>query len=115
MPRGANNFMIVTENANVDNIMVNMMNSCFGNTGQRCLAGSVVMTVGSKEFHNKFRERFLKECKAIKAGNGMDESSFMGPLVSKAAKKKILEQIQAGLNEGATLALDGRDLACPGI
>ncbi len=111
---GANNFLVVTPHANIDNIMLNMMNSCFGNTGQRCLAGSVIMTVGSKEFYEKFKARFIKECKALKIGYGMDKTSFMGPVVSKAAKNKLLAQIQEGLDEGAKLILDGRNIVVPG-
>ncbi len=72
--------------------MPNMMNSCFGNTGQRCLAGSVAMVVGSEKFYNRFKEKFLNATKALKVGSGMDKESFMGPVVSKRALDRILQR-----------------------
>lgn len=111
---GANNFLIIMEDANLDKIMSNIMNSCFGNTGQRCLAGSVVMTVGSEKFHEKVKEKFIDTAKSLKAGYGMDPDTFMGPVVSHKALNKIKEQIQRGLDDGAELVLDGRNITVPG-
>lgn len=107
---GANNFLVVTETANLDKIMPNMMNSCFGNTGQRCLAGSVAMCVGNKKFYKVFREKFLSATKALKVGSGMDKDSFMGPVVSRRALDRILQQLKEGEEEGASFALDGRGI-----
>ncbi|MHA1112246.1 MAG: CoA-acylating methylmalonate-semialdehyde dehydrogenase [Promethearchaeota archaeon] len=112
---GANNFLVVTENANLDKIMPNIMNSCFGNTGQRCLAGSVAMVVGGKKFYNLFKDKFLAATKALKVGSGMDKESFMGPVVSKRALERILQQLTKGEQEGATFALDGRGIKIEGF
>ena len=106
---GANNFMVVTENANVDKIIGNMMNAIFGNTGQRCLSGSVTLVVGSQEFYDFFKEKFIATAKALKMGNGLDKDTFVGPVVSKKALDRLLEQVQEGLDEGADLILDGRN------
>jgi len=57
---GANNFLMVTEQANLDSVMPNIMNSCYGNTGQRCLSGSVIMVVGSQEYYVHFKKKFLE-------------------------------------------------------
>ena len=111
---GANNFLVVTENANLDKIMSNIMNSCFGNTGQRCLAGSVALVVGSEKFYEHFKQKFLDATKALKVGSGMDKESFMGPLVSNRALQRILEQLKEGEEEGATFVLDGRGLKIEG-
>ncbi len=111
---GANNFLVVTEQANLDSIMSNMMNSCFGNTGQRCLAGSVIMVVGSQEYYVHFKKKFLEATNALKIGYGMDKENAMGPIVSKKALATILKQIQDGVDEGAELILDGRDLKING-
>jgi malonate-semialdehyde dehydrogenase (acetylating)/methylmalonate-semialdehyde dehydrogenase len=106
---GANNFLMVTEKANLESIMPNMMNSCFGNTGQRCLAGSVIMVVGSQEFYDLFKKKFIEATNALKIGYGMDKENAMGPIVSKKALTTLLKQIQDGIDEGADLILDGRD------
>jgi malonate-semialdehyde dehydrogenase (acetylating)/methylmalonate-semialdehyde dehydrogenase len=111
---GANNFLMVTEQANLDSIMPNMMNSCYGNTGQRCLSGSVVMVVGSQEYYVHFKKKFLEATNALKIGYGMDKENSMGPIVSKKALATILKQIQDGIDEGAELILDGRDLKIDG-
>jgi len=111
---GANNFLMVTEQANLDSIMPNMMNSCYGNTGQRCLSGSVVMVVGSQEYYVHFKKKFLEATNALKIGYGMDKENAMGPIVSKKALATILKQIQDGIDEGAELILDGRDLKIDG-
>ncbi len=111
---GANNFLVITENANVDKIMSNLINSFFGNSGQRCLAGSIVMVVGSQKFYDSVKQKFIEATRALKVGYGMNKETFMGPVVSKKALNKLHEQIQNGLDEGATLILDGRGLKIKG-
>ncbi|MHA1729937.1 MAG: CoA-acylating methylmalonate-semialdehyde dehydrogenase [Promethearchaeota archaeon] len=111
---GANNFMVVTEKANVDKIMSNMMNGIFGNTGQRCLSGSVAMIVGNEKFYELFKEKFVESTKALKIGYGMDKSTNMGPVVSKRALDKLLSQLQEGIDEGGKLIIDGRNVKVKG-
>lgn len=112
---GANNFLVVMHDANVDDILLNMYNSIFGNAGQRCLAGSIVVTVGGgTQFHQQFKDKFVAGARALKVGFGMDKSVFMGPVVSKRSLEKLHGDIAKGLAEGATLVLDGRDVTVPG-
>jgi malonate-semialdehyde dehydrogenase (acetylating) / methylmalonate-semialdehyde dehydrogenase len=111
---GANNFLVIDQTANLDKIMPNVMNSCFGNTGQRCLAGSVIMAVGPKDFYEKVKTAVIEASKKLKVGNGMDKDSFMGPVVSKKALQMLLDAVQKGLDEGGKLLLDGRDIKVPG-
>jgi malonate-semialdehyde dehydrogenase (acetylating)/methylmalonate-semialdehyde dehydrogenase len=74
----------------------------------------VVMVVGKKKFFEHFKEKFVATTKSLKVGYGMNKESFMGPIVSKRALDKILAQIQAGLDEGATFVLDGRSINIKG-
>jgi malonate-semialdehyde dehydrogenase (acetylating)/methylmalonate-semialdehyde dehydrogenase len=111
---GANNFLVITEKANVEQIMSNLMNSLFGNSGQRCLSGAVVMIVGNQQFYTKFKEQLLNATKALKIGYGLDRETFMGPVISKKSLNKLHEQIQNGIDEGATLILDGRGVKING-
>ncbi len=107
---GANNFLVIDETANIEKIMSNIMNSCFGNSGQRCLAGSVVMAVGSDKHYEKVKKAFLDASKELKIGNGMDKETFMGPVVSKKSLDTLKAAIQRGLDDGGKLLLDGRDI-----
>ncbi|MBY8991520.1 MAG: CoA-acylating methylmalonate-semialdehyde dehydrogenase [Candidatus Lokiarchaeota archaeon] len=107
---GANNFLVITEKANVEQIMTNLLNSLFGNSGQRCLSGAVVMIVGKQSFYEQFKEKLLNATKALKIGYGMDKQTFMGPVISKKSLNNLHSQIQNGIDEGAKLILDGRGI-----
>jgi malonate-semialdehyde dehydrogenase (acetylating)/methylmalonate-semialdehyde dehydrogenase len=111
---GANNFLVITEKANVEKIMPNIMNGLFGNTGQRCLSGAVLMIVGSQKFYDNFKKHLIETTNSLKVGYGMDKETFMGPVVSKKSLNKLLDQIQNGIDEGASLFLDGRKIKVPG-
>ena len=111
---GANNFLVVMSDANIDNIMPNIMNSVYGNSGQRCLAGKKVIAVGNEKFYSYFKEKYLIAAKNLKVGSGMEKDSFMGPLVSKKALDKVVNDIKRGVEEGAKLILDGRKIKIAG-
>jgi malonate-semialdehyde dehydrogenase (acetylating)/methylmalonate-semialdehyde dehydrogenase len=72
------------------------------------------MVVGSQEYYVHFKKKFLEATNALKIGYGMDKENSMGPIVSKKALARLLEQIQDGVDEGAELILDGRDLKIDG-
>lgn len=109
---GANNFLIVMPDANLDKAIPNMMGSCFGNSGQRCLAGSIVLGVG--DIYEELKERFLKAASSLKVGYGLEKGIDMGPVISKKALSKLLNDIQKGIDEGARLILDGREIEVKG-
>ncbi|MCD6219441.1 CoA-acylating methylmalonate-semialdehyde dehydrogenase [Candidatus Calescamantes bacterium] len=105
---GANNFLVVMPDANLDKVIPNMIGSCFGNTGQRCLAGSIILVVGN--IYKEFKERFLESAKALKIGYGLEEGVDIGPVISKEALNKLHASIEKGVREGANLILDGRNI-----
>jgi len=111
---GAHNFLVVMPDANVDNILSNLYNSIFGNSGQRCLAGKVVVTVGDPKFHDHFKQKFVTGAKELKMGYGMDKSVFLGPVISKKSLDKLCGDIAKGIQEGAKLVLDGRGVKVTG-
>jgi malonate-semialdehyde dehydrogenase (acetylating) / methylmalonate-semialdehyde dehydrogenase len=106
---GAKNHMVVMPDAVLDQTVKGIMGSAFGAAGQRCMAGSVVVTVGEA------RERLLpalrEAAQAVRVGDGIDEDTELGPVVSAQAKERILSMIDRGLEEGAELLVDGRDAA----
>ncbi|MGC9195092.1 MAG: aldehyde dehydrogenase family protein, partial [Syntrophobacteraceae bacterium] len=107
---GAKNFIVLMEDCNLEKSMAGLMTSFFGNTGQRCLAGANLVVVGGDSFCKKAVDAFIEAAAAIRVGDGMDESVQMGPLQNAQSKERVLGYIEKGLKEGATLALDGRNL-----
>jgi malonate-semialdehyde dehydrogenase (acetylating) / methylmalonate-semialdehyde dehydrogenase len=107
---GAKNHMVVMPDAVVDKTVNGIIGSAFGAAGQRCMAGSVVVTVG--EAHERILPALKDATEAVRVGDGLDEESELGPVVSEAARERILGAVERGLGEGAELVVDGRD---PGL
>ncbi len=113
----AKNHLVVMPDAKLDQVIRNATTSCYGCAGQRCMASSVIIGVG--EIYETVCERFIEDSKNIIVANPLDpafldEPMVMGPVISKKAKDFILAMIEEGIREGATLALDGRDIVIPG-
>ncbi len=103
---GAKNYMVVMPDAVVDKTVANVLGSAFGNAGQRCMAGSVLVTVGSAQ--TAIMDRLKEGAEKLVAGDGMDAGVSLGPVISSAACERIHESIESGLKEGAELLVDGR-------
>lgn len=110
---GAKNSLVVMPDAKLDNTVNNMLASFYGCAGQRCLAGSNLIGIG--DVADPVLKKFAEASKKIKVGYGLDESSNMGPVISEAAKKKVLGYIDQGVKDGAKLLLDGRAIKVPGF
>ncbi len=115
---GAKNHLVAMPDAKVDDVVRNMISSCYGCAGQRCMASSAIVAVGDR-MYKTICEKFIAESKKVIVANPLDpkvadEQMVMGPVISAKAKKFILEMIQTGIDEGATLALDGRGLKVKG-
>jgi malonate-semialdehyde dehydrogenase (acetylating)/methylmalonate-semialdehyde dehydrogenase len=108
---GAKNYLVVMEDADMDLVVQNYINSCYGSAGQRCLAGSIVAAV--PEIYDTLIERILEASKKVKVGDAMDPDIYMGPVISAKAKEKIEKYIEIGIEEGSNLLLDGRNPAMP--
>lgn len=103
---GAKNFLIVMPDANLEKTVPNIIDSVYGNTGQRCLAGANVVAVGN--VYTALKKRLVETASKIKVGYGLDKNITMGPVISAAAKVRIINRIETGIKEGAKLILDGR-------
>lgn len=115
---GAKNHLVVMPDANLDKTIQNMITSCYGCAGQRCMAASVIVCVGD-EVYNNLCGKFIDASKEVTTADPLDpkvadESMVMGPVISARSKQFILDMIESGIKEGATLALDGRGLAIEG-
>jgi malonate-semialdehyde dehydrogenase (acetylating)/methylmalonate-semialdehyde dehydrogenase len=115
---GAKNHLIVMPDARISDTIRNMITSCYGCAGQRCMAASVIVCVG-EEIYKKICDEFVKASKEVIVTNPLDpkvanEEMVMGPVISAKAKQFILDMIESGVKEGAKLLLDGRGLVVPG-
>jgi malonate-semialdehyde dehydrogenase (acetylating)/methylmalonate-semialdehyde dehydrogenase len=103
---GAKNHMVVMPDAVIDKTVSGIIGSAFGAAGQRCMAGSVVVTVG--EAHEQLMPPLREAAAALTVGDGLDEQTQLGPVVSEQARDRIVKAIDRGVEQGAQLALDGR-------
>jgi len=109
---GAKNVLVVMPDAKLDKVVSNVVSSCYGCAGERCLAGSVVVGVG--EVHADLRRKFSNAAEALKVGYGLDETVQMGPVISDAHRERVVDFIGRGEKEGARVALDGRPIRVSG-
>ena len=103
---GAKNFVLVMPDADMVRSAQVSTESCFGCAGERCLANSVVLAVGTA--YDEMKKRLVDEAKKIVVGDGQEQGVTMGPVITPAHRDKVLGYIEKGIAEGATLALDGR-------
>uniref|UniRef100_A0A5B6YIM1 methylmalonate-semialdehyde dehydrogenase (CoA acylating) n=1 Tax=Davidia involucrata TaxID=16924 RepID=A0A5B6YIM1_DAVIN len=107
---GAKNHAIVMPDASTDATLNALVAAGFGAAGQRCMPLSTVVFVGgSKSWEDKLVER----AKALKVNAGTEPDADLGPVISKQAKGRICRLIQNGVDNGARLVLDGRNIVVP--
>jgi len=114
----AKNHLVAMPDAKIDDMIRNMITSCYGCAGQRCMASSAIIAVGD-DTYRVVCDRFIEASKSVLVANPLDpkvadEPVVMGPVISARSKRFILDIIETGIKEGATLALDGRDIVVPG-
>jgi len=118
MGSAKNHLVVMPDYSKMDQLIRNMSTSCYGCAGQRCMASSAIVAVGD-DMYRAITERFVEDSKKFIVANPLDpevadEPMLMGPVISAHAKNLILDMIETGVREGATLALDGRDITIPG-
>jgi malonate-semialdehyde dehydrogenase (acetylating)/methylmalonate-semialdehyde dehydrogenase len=109
---GAKNHAIVMPDADMDSAADALVSAAYGSTGQRCMAISTAVAVGRAG--DALVEKVRGRAAGLRTGPGLDPDSDMGPLVTGAARDKVAGLIETGVNEGANLVLDGRDLRVEG-
>ncbi|MBP0031054.1 CoA-acylating methylmalonate-semialdehyde dehydrogenase [Roseofilum sp. Guam] len=109
---GAKNPIIVLPDADLEMTMRIVADSAFGCAGQRCLAASIALTVGS--VRDSFREAISTTATERKVGFGLDEGIQMGPVITEGSQQRIEGLIDRGTQEGAQILVDGRKANIPG-
>lgn len=110
---GAKNHLVVMPDADMDQTVDALIGSAYGSAGERCMAISVAVTVGD-DTGNTLIERLAPRVRALKVAPYTDPESEMGPIVTRGSLDKILGYVESGIDEGAELVVDGRDLTLQG-
>ncbi|UVE19428.1 CoA-acylating methylmalonate-semialdehyde dehydrogenase [Pseudomonas sp. LS44] len=108
---GAKNHAIVMPDAHKEQTLNNLAGAAFGAAGQRCMALSVVVLVGEAQ---SWLPELAEKAKTLKISAGVEPGTDVGPLVSCAALDRVSSLIERGVDEGASLALDGRNPSVAG-
>jgi malonate-semialdehyde dehydrogenase (acetylating)/methylmalonate-semialdehyde dehydrogenase len=104
---GAKNHMVVLPDADLDLAADAAVSAGFGSAGERCMAISAVVAVGPVA--DDLVERIKTRMADLRVGDGRRPGCEMGPLVTAAHRDRVTSYLDAGVGEGATLAVDGRD------
>jgi len=109
---GAKNHAIVLPDADLDFASDHLVAAAFGSAGERCMAISATVAVGSAG--DALVEAVSGKARSVRVGPGRDAASEMGPVVTAAARDRIVGLIGSGEQQGARLAVDGRGVVVPG-
>ncbi|EGQ1643595.1 CoA-acylating methylmalonate-semialdehyde dehydrogenase [Staphylococcus pseudintermedius] len=104
---GAKNHTIVLNDADIDNVVKDVIGAAFGSAGERCMAAAVVAV--QEGVYDTFKEKLVQAAQDIVIGNGIEDNVFLGPVIREENKARTLKYVDIGVEEGATLVLDGRE------
>ena len=103
---GAKNHMVVMPDADMDMAVDALIGAAYGSAGERCMAISVAVAIG--DAGDRLVAALAERTAKLKIGDGMSEGAEMGPVVTQAARQRIERLIGEGVEQGATLVVDGR-------
>lgn len=108
---GAKNHAVIMPDCDLDKTVDALMGAAYGSAGERCMAISVAVAVGPVA--DALIEKLIPKVEALKIGNGTEDVTEMGPLVTRVHREKVASYVTIGAEEGATLLVDGRDFKSP--
>ncbi|MEX8508530.1 MAG: CoA-acylating methylmalonate-semialdehyde dehydrogenase [Leptothrix ochracea] len=111
---GAKNHMVVMPDADVEQTVDALIGAAYGSAGERCMAISVAVFVGDEIAHQVI-PKVAERARLLKINHGMALDAEMGPIVTAEARDRIEGYIRLGVDEGATLVVDGRGYTVPGF
>ncbi|MBI5269963.1 MAG: CoA-acylating methylmalonate-semialdehyde dehydrogenase [Burkholderiales bacterium] len=109
---GAKNHMVVMPDADVEQAVDALIGAAYGSAGERCMAISVAVLVG--DIADTIVPKLAERARTLKIRNGMELDAEMGPIVTREARDRIEGYVALGVEEGATLVVDGRGHQVPG-
>ncbi len=104
---GAKNSMVVMPDAVLEKAVPNIISSAYGNAGERCLAGSVLVAVGGVA--DDLVGRLKEAAASMKVGPGKEQGSELTPVIRDSHRDKVRSYVDLGEEEGAEVVLDGRE------
>lgn len=110
---GAKNHLVVMPDADMDKAADALIGAAYGSAGERCMAISVAVLVGGAA--GVLLPRLLDKARQLNVTDGASEAAEMGPIVTEAARRRIVGYIEKGIAEGARLIADGRGLKVAGL
>ena len=110
---GAKNHMVIMPDADMNQTVDALMGAGYGSAGERCMAISVAVTVGEGTA-DALMKKLIPRVESLKIGPSTDLGADYGPVVTAAALEKIKGYVEIGIEEGATLAVDGRGFKMQG-
>jgi len=109
---GAKNHMVVMPDADTANAASALIGAAYGSAGERCMAISVVVAVG--DAGDRLIAAIRQQLQGLKVGPGTADGVEMGPLVTREHLERVRSYVELGVQEGATLVVDGRSLKVAG-
>ena len=109
---GAKNHLVVMPDADMEQAADALIGAAYGSAGERCMAVSVAFAVGG--VGDKLMDKLVPRVRALKIGPGSDPEAEMGPLVTRTHYERVRNYVDLGVEEGAKLVVDGRDLKLQG-
>ncbi len=110
---GAKNHMIIMPDADMDQAANALIGAGYGAAGERCMAISVAVPIG-EETADKLVAALKPKVESLKIGPASDETTELGPVITKAHQEKVLGYIDEGVADGADLVVDGRGFSLQG-
>jgi malonate-semialdehyde dehydrogenase (acetylating)/methylmalonate-semialdehyde dehydrogenase len=104
---GAKNHMVVLPDADINLAADAAVSAGYGSAGERCMAISMVVAVGSAG--DPLVEAIRERIPAVKVGDGMESDSEMGPLITREHCDRVASYVEGARDEGATVVVDGRE------
>ncbi len=111
---GAKNHGVIMPDADMDQVVKDLVGAAFGSAGERCMALPVAVPIG-KDTAEELVARLIPEIERLKIGISTDPEAHYGPVVTAAHRERIKSYIQMGVDEGAKLRLDGRGFSLQGF
>ncbi len=108
----AKNHALVLEDAPIERTAAGIINSTFGCAGERCMALPTIVV--QESIADELVAEIVKQVKTKKVGPAYDKSTDLGPVITAEHKKSVCDWIQKGIDEGAKVVLDGRDIKVEG-
>ena len=108
---GAKNHVVVMPDAHKEQTLNALVGAAFGAAGQRCMALSVAVMVGETKH---WVDELVNKTKTLKVNAGHEPNTDVGPVISTRAKARVIDLINSGIEQGAELLLDGREVRVPG-